>query len=80
MIRGLQHLSCEDRLRELAVFSLEKRRLSGDFVAAFQYSKGAYRKDGENVFSKACCDRTRSNGFKLREGRFRLDIGRNFLP
>jgi len=41
---------------------------------AFQYLKGAYGKDGDNLFSKACCDRTRSNGFKLREGRFSLDI------
>jgi len=40
---------------------------------AFQYLKGAYKKDGDKVFSKACCDRTRSNGFKLKEGGLRLD-------
>jgi len=41
---------------------------------AFQYLKKAYRKDGESLFSPACCDRTMSNGFKPREGRFRMDI------
>ncbi|KAK4820618.1 hypothetical protein QYF61_001924 [Mycteria americana] len=61
MIQGLEHLSYEDRLRELGLFSLEKRRLWGDLIAAFQYLKGSYRKDGDRLFSKACCDRTRSN-------------------
>jgi len=74
MIRGLEHLCCEERLRGLGLFSLEKKRLWEDLTAAFQYLKGACRKDGENIFSRACCDRTRNNGFKLREAMFRLDI------
>jgi len=79
MIRGLEHLCCEERLRELGLFHVEKRRLQRHLIVAFQYLKGAHRRDGENLFSKACCDRTRSNGFKLREGRFRLDIRKKFF-
>jgi len=79
MIRGLEYLSYEERLKELGLFSLEKRSLQRHLIAAFQYSKGAYRKDGENRFSRACCNTTRNNGFKLREGRFRLDIRKKFF-
>ncbi|KAK4827792.1 hypothetical protein QYF61_021745, partial [Mycteria americana] len=78
MIRGLGQLSYEERLRELGLFSLEKRMLQGDLITAFQYIKAAYKKDGERLFTKTCSDRTRGNGFKLEEGRFRLDIRKKF--
>jgi len=74
MIRGLEYLSYEDRLRELGLFSLEKRRRRGDLLAAFQYLKWAYRKDGEGLFTRMCSDRTRGKGCKLKEVRFRLNI------
>jgi len=74
MISGLEHLSYEERLRELGLFSLEKRRLQGHHLAAFQYLKGAYKKAGEGLFTRAWSDRTRGNGFKLKESGFRLDI------
>ena len=79
MIQSMEHLSYKDRLRELGLFSLEKRRLQGDLIAAFQDLKRVYRKDGEGLFVRAGSDRTRENGFKLEEGRFRLDIRRNSL-
>lgn len=46
MIRRLEQLSYEDRLRKLGIFNL-KRRLPGDLLTAFQYLKLAYKKDGE---------------------------------
>lgn len=67
IVRDLDHLSCMKRLRMLALFNLEKRKLKGYFVAAFQYLKGIYKKDGNRQFSRAHCNRTRGNGFKLKK-------------
>ncbi|KAK4816011.1 hypothetical protein QYF61_011001, partial [Mycteria americana] len=72
-------LADKDRLRELGLFSLERTRLRGDLTAAFQYLTGAYKKAGEGLFTRACSDRTRGNGFKLKEGRFTLDIRMKFF-
>jgi len=79
MIRGLEYLSYDDRLREVGLFSLEQRRLQGHLRAAFQHLKGTYRKDGEGLLTWVCSDRTRGNGFTLQEVRFRLDIRKKFF-
>ena len=46
---------------------------------AFQYLKGGYEKEGDRPFSRICGGRTRGGGFKLKEGRFRLDIRKKFF-
>jgi len=52
-IGGLEQLSCEERLREMELFSLQKRRLWGDLAAAVQYRKGVCKKAGEGFFYKS---------------------------
>ena len=66
MIRGLEHLPFEDRLRELGLFSLEKRRLWGNLFVPFQYFQGACRKNEAGLFISESSDRMRDNSFKLK--------------
>lgn len=68
IIRGLGHLSHEERLRELQLFGHGKSKFWGNPMAAFQYRKTSFQ---------ACRDRRKDNDFKLKEATFRLD--RDFL-
>jgi len=69
----------EERLRELGLFSLGKWRLQGDLIVAFQYLKGAYKQEGDWLFTWSDSDSTRENSFKWKERRFRLNVWRKFF-
>jgi len=77
MIQGMEQLSYEERLRELGLFILEKRRFQGDLIVTLQYINRAYKKDGDKLFRSACCIKTKS--FKLKRGGYRLDIRKTFF-
>lgn len=78
MIRGMEQLCCENRLRELGLINLERRGLQLDLIQAFLYLIRTTRKKRTNI-CRVCCGRTKGNGFNLKENQFRLDTRMKFF-
>jgi len=71
-------MSYKEKPRHMGLFGLQKRNLQGD-TAAFQYLEGVYKQEEDHLFTRSDGDRTRGSSFKLKKGRFRLDVRNKFF-
>lgn len=65
MIKGLENLPCEERLKEIVLLSLEKRMLREHLVTVFQYLQGRQKEDGVSLSTRAHMQKTNGNGYQL---------------
>ena len=79
MIKGLEHISDEERLSNLGLFSLEKRRLRGVLINVYKYLRCGRQRDEARLFSVVCGDRTWGNGYKLKHRKFHKNVHKNFF-
>ena len=77
---GLEHLPVGDRLRELGLLGLERRRLRGDLTSVYRHLKGGCQEDGAGLLSAVPRDRTRGDGHTLQHRGFLLNMRKNFFP
>ena len=77
MLKGLQRISCEERVGELSLFAMRKRKLGGDLPFSL---KRRCKEDGTRLFSAVFSDRTRSDGHKIKHGECHLNTRKTFAP
>lgn len=78
MIRELEHLFGEDRLREPGLFGLEKKRLRGNLINVQKCLKGGCQEDGVGLFFVVLSNGMRGNGHKQKQRNFHLNTIKTF--
>ncbi|KAJ7405723.1 hypothetical protein WISP_138235 [Willisornis vidua] len=79
MVKDLKRKLHEKRLRSLGLFSLEKRRLRGDFITVYNFLVRGRGRVDTDLFSVVTSDWTPGNGLKFCQRRFKLDIRKSFF-
>lgn len=79
LVKRLAGMSCEEWLRALGLFALERRMLRDALVALYSSPRRGSREGGADLFSLGSTDRMCGNGSKLHQEIFRLDIRKHFF-